>query len=169
MCEPTTLALTALAITSTVVSTMDTRQQAKTAEKGLKAEAANQALAIEEQQGQISKKATDEMQDRSQQAAVERGRLRAIQAESGLIGNSQDRIIGESYFNESTDIASIEANRKAEIQQSNRNLQGLAASTQSKLNSIKQPSYLGAGLQIGTQAATGYQQYKLSQKGSTKI
>ncbi|MGP1718245.1 MAG: virion core protein, T7 gp14 family [Methylophilus sp.] len=164
MCEPTTLVLTALAITSTIVSTMETREQAKAAQKSLNAESANQALAIEEQQEQISKKATDEMQDRSQQATIERGRLRAIQAESGLLGNTQDRIVGESYFNESTDIASIEANRKAEITQSNRNLQGLGASTQSKLNSIKQPNYLGAGLQIGAQAATGYQQ---AQKNKT--
>lgn len=95
--------------------------------------------------------------DTAQQAAIERGRLRAIQAESGLIGNTQDRIIGESYFNESTDIASIEANRQNEITQSNRQLQGVTTSTQSRLNAIKQPSYLGAGLQIGT-AVAGYKQ-----------
>lgn len=161
MCEPSVML--GLSIVSTLATLADTAQQAEAAEDSLEAEAANQAQAIEEQQEQISKKATDEMQERSQQAAIERGRLRAIQAESGLIGNTQDRIIGESYFNESQDIASIEANRKNEITQSNRNLQGLGASTQSKLNSIKQPSYLGAGLQIGT----AYANYKQSQTKRT--
>jgi hypothetical protein len=155
MCEPTVLL--GLSIVSTLATLADTAQQANANEDAINADANNQAKAIEEQQAQISKKATDEMQDRSQQAAIERGRLRAIQAESGLIGNTQDRIIGESYFNEATDIASIEANRKNEIAQSNRQLQGVATRTQSNLNSIKQPSYLGAGLQIGT-AAAGYRQ-----------
>lgn len=155
MCEPTVLL--GLSIVSTLATLADTAQQANANEDAINADANNQAKAIEEQQTQITKKATDEMQERSQQAAIERGRLRAIQAESGLIGNSQDRIIGESYFNESTDIASIEANRKAEIQQSNTQLQGVATRTQSNLNSIKQPSYLGAGLQIGT-AVAGYKQ-----------
>lgn len=149
----------ALSIVSTVAGLADTAQQASAAQDAINADAANQAKAIEEQQAQISKNATDEMQARAQQGAIERGRLRAIQAESGLIGNTQDRIVGESYFNESTDIASIEANRKNSIEQSNRQLQGVATSTQSKLNSIKQPSYLGAGLQIGT-AVAGYKQSK---------
>lgn len=157
MCEPTLML--GLSIVSTLATLADTSQQASSNGDALIADANNQVAAIGEQQEQISKKATDEMQERSQQAAIERGRLRAIQAESGLIGNSQDRIIGESYFNETQDIASIEANRKNELTQSNRNLQGLGASTQSKLNSIKQPSYLGAGLQIGT----AYAQYKQSQ------
>jgi murein DD-endopeptidase MepM/ murein hydrolase activator NlpD len=155
MCEPTVLL--GLSIVSTLATLADTAQQANANEDALIADANNQVEAIGEQQDQISKKAIDEKQDRSQQAAMERGRLRAIQAESGLIGNTQDRIIGESYFNESTDIASIEANRKNEIAQSNRQLQGVTTSTQSKLNSIKQPNYLGAGLQIGT-AVFGYKQ-----------
>jgi hypothetical protein len=144
----------ALSIVSTVAGYVDTAQQASAAQDAINADANNQAKAIEEQQAQISKNATDQMQERSQQAAIERGRLRAIQAESGLIGTTQDRIIGESYFNEATDIASIEANRKNSIEQSNRQLQGVTTSAQSKLNSIKQPSLLGAGLQIGTTYAT---------------
>lgn len=153
MCDPSS-ALMALSIVSTVAGYVDTAQQASAAQDAINADAHNQAKAIEEQQAQISKNATDQMQERSQQAAIERGRLRAIQAESGLIGNTQDRIIGESYFNEATDIASIEANRKNSIEQSNRQLQGVTTSAQSKLNSIKQPSLLGAGLQIGTAYAT---------------
>jgi len=155
MCEPT--AMLGLSIATTLLGLADTAQQASAAQDAINADAANQAKAIEEQQAQISKNATDEMQARAQQGAIERGRLRAIQAESGLIGNTQDRIVGESYFNESTDIASIEANRKNEITQSNRQLQGVTTSTQSRLNAIKQPSYLGAGLQIGT-AVAGYKQ-----------
>lgn len=152
MCEPT--AMLGLSIATTLLNLADTAQQAGAAQDAINADAVNQAKAIEEQQAQISKNATDQMQERSQQAAIERGRLRAIQAESGLIGNTQDRIIGESYFNEATDIAAIEANRKNSIEQSNRQLQGITTSAQSKLNSIKQPSLLGAGLQIGTAYAT---------------
>jgi hypothetical protein len=159
MCDPSS-AMLALSIVGAVGGYMDTAQQAAAAQDAINADAANQAAAIEEQQAQISKNATDQMQERSQQAAIERGRLRAIQAESGLIGNTQDRIIGESYFNESTDIASIEANRKNEITQSNRTLQGVATGAQSKLNSVKQPSLLGAGLQIGT----AYASYKQSKR-----
>lgn len=155
MCEPTLML--GLSIVSTLATLADTAQQANANEDALIADANNQVEAIGEQQEQISKKAIDEKQDRSQQAAIERGRLRAIQAESGLIGNTQDRIIGESYFNESTDIASIEANRQNEIDQSNRQLKGVTTRAQSNLNAVKQPSYLGAGLQIGG-AVANYRQ-----------
>ncbi|OAM52926.1 hypothetical protein A7981_05695 [Methylovorus sp. MM2] len=156
MCDPAS-AMLALSIGTTALSFIDQANQADAATDSIKDSYELQAKQVQEQQKQINANAQDDMSQRAREATIERGRLKAIQGESGLIGNTADRIMNESYFNEESDIASIESNRVNSIKQSSLEAQGLTARTQSELNSIKRPSALSAGLQIGT-AVAGYKQ-----------
>lgn len=120
-----------------------------------------QVKSVQEQQSQINQNAQDQQSQRAREATIERGRLKAIQGESGVMGNTEDRIMNESRFNEGSDIASIEGNRENAIKQSALDGQGLRANAQSRLNSIKQPSLIGTGLQIagaGVQYEAGMNQ-----------
>jgi hypothetical protein len=154
------MALTALSIGSTALSFLDQRQQANAQVNAIEDSWNAQIPMVHDQIGQINDNAEDQMSQRAREALIERGRIRAIQGESGLIGNTQDRIVGESYFNEATDMASIESNRKNQVMQTINEANGNRASAQSKINTVKQPSLIGAGLMIGTDAVKGYAAYQ---------
>ena len=100
------------------------------------------------QQGQEQKQATDEMSTRARQSMIESSRLRAVSGESGLAGNSIDRVQNESEFNAGTDITSIENNRMATQTQLHQNAMGIRAGSQTQMAQIHHPSLIGTGLQI---------------------
>jgi hypothetical protein len=160
MCLDPMTAMTALSIGSSLLGYANDYENAQDSYDEIEKDHYAQQAAILEQQKQITANATDKMTDRAKEAMIERGRLRAIQGESGLSGNTQDRIMRESYFNEGTDISAIEGNRKSAIKQSKLDAEGLRASNQSRINSVKQPSLIGAGLQIGTAIALDKQSRK---------
>jgi hypothetical protein len=150
MCEPATLLAisAAVSVVSAGVGYMQQADAADNQEDAIRDNWAAQQLQIDEQQSQINDNALDEKSKRAKEATIERGRLRAIQGESGLSGVTQERIINESAFNEGTDIAAIEGNRKNSIKQSQVERGSLRANSQSQLNTIQQPSLIGTGLQI---------------------
>ena len=155
MCELSTalLAASALQIGQTVLGHVDASQQASAQSKAIAANDAQQQETMRERMKQYNAQAVDQKSERSREAVIERGRLRAVQGESGLTGNTQSRVIGESYFNEGYDMSSIESNRKKEVAQVQLEAKGLRAHSQSQLHSVRQPSLIGTGLQIAGIAA----------------
>lgn len=150
MCIDPATATMMLTIASSALAYVGQNQQAQAQMDSIAADDQSQQAALIEQQRQINSQAADKMNERAKQAKIEQGRLRTIQGESGLSGNSQDRVLGESLFNEGTDIASIEGNREASIKQSRMQAQATRSSSRNSLASVNQPSLIGTGLQIGT-------------------
>jgi hypothetical protein len=107
-----------------------------------------------ERMKQINANAADQMSARARAALIERGRLAAAAAESGLGDNG--RIMSESLFNESADIAHLEANNSANLKQAGLDAQGYAAQSQSRLNTTVRPSLVTTGLQIASEGATAW-------------
>lgn len=128
----------------------------------IEANHAQQMEAYARQQQQTGAVAAQQMSERAREAMIERGRLRAITAESGLAGVSTDRLEAQSRFNEGYDLATIEANRSNQAQQLYEEAKGLRARSQSQANSLNRPSLIGSGLQIvGSIAGAGAEQERL--------
>jgi hypothetical protein len=104
--------------------------------------------ATQDQRVQINAQATDQMNARAQQAMRDAGTLNAIFADSGLSGNTQDRLATESQANATQDITTIERNRAAGITQTANEAAAARARLQSQSNAVRAPSLIGTGLQI---------------------
>lgn len=153
MCEPTTIAVLAIGVMSTVMTTMSGMAQAKQARKD---ENANTLLQFNQRQeiyDETNRAASDAKSARAREAKIEQGRLRVITGESGLAGNSNDKILEEGMFNEGFDIATIEANRQSQLKQIQMDAQGDRAASNRRANQIQSPSLIGAGLQIAGHVA----------------
>lgn len=152
MCEPTTMML-GLSIASAGFQYISASQQADAMRSSQEASYNAQMQQMQLQRQQINEQASDQMSARAMQAQAAESRLRASAGESGLSGVSEDRNEAEVKFNESQDIATIDKNRRAQIAQAGANASGIQAQTQSAINSVRQPSLIGAGLQVaGTYA-----------------
>lgn len=171
MCVPAALAAASLAIGAASAITQHNQQadMAKAQNKALLDDYNNQVAAQQEQAEEIHAQAADKMSERARAAKIERGRLKALAAESGLgYGNTAERIENESHFNEGQDIASIQGNYARSLKQNARETQGIYATTKGNINQIKRPSRLATGLKIGgsaVDAANDYQRYIGAQKG----
>lgn len=167
MCEPTTLSLATLAIGAigSVVQYEEGQKSAAKQEQIIQDGLAKDRAATSRQYEQINEVAQDDSAQRHKEYLIESARLKAIGAESGLSGYTQDRIGQEAENNAATDIATIEQNRQRQAEQAH--TQGLSKSTQAgvQLAGIRRPSALGAGLQI---AGTGVSAYSAYDKGRTK-
>jgi hypothetical protein len=128
---------------------------------------------INEQQVQINAQAVDQMSEVARKALREQAQVRVAAGESGLAGITMDRLINEPFVTAGMDIATIEANRASALKQSQLNLEGIKANTQSQLNnaytqaskrnpepSYNGPSWLGAGLTIAGQGLNAYSEYE---------
>jgi len=97
-----------------------------------------------EQDRQINQAAGTRLQNRAQQARAERARLRALSAETGLIGTTMSTLLRDVDFQAGRDMSLIELNRENQLRES-------AMSQQSNLNRVRQPDYLGTALNAGLQ------------------
>lgn len=109
------------------------------------------------QQVQINAQATDQMTDRSRAAMSEVGTLNAIFADSGLSGNTQDRMVAVAGINAAADEATIARNRDNRLTQTQADAAAIKARTQSAINGSPRASVLGTGLQIAAIGANEYQ------------
>ncbi|MCP5268120.1 MAG: hypothetical protein H6943_03660 [Zoogloeaceae bacterium] len=161
MCEPTTIAYAAFALTaiSTVAQYQDANAAADAQTKMIEDGLAKDRAATARQYQEINEVAQDDSAQRHKEYLIEAARLKAISGESGLSGVSQERIEGEAEQNAATDIATIEANRRRQAESAH--TQGLSKSTQAgvQLSGIRRPSALGAGLQIVGAGASAYSAY----------
>jgi hypothetical protein len=156
-----------IAIASAVLTYTQQADAASKTASAIKANAEAQAASTQEQYRQINQNASDKMSARAREALIETAKLRTISGETGLSGVSADRVQGESLFNSSTDIASINTNRVNALEQARLGAGSDVARSQSQLNSIRQPSLIGGGLQIaGAYANQQAEQARLDRIGT---
>lgn len=100
-------------------------------------------------QEQINAQATDKQFNTQLQNEAAKGKLGSVSGESGVQLNG-DRMAQSQEMAYSMDAATIEANRKAGIEQSVLEDKGYIANAQSTINqaSSKAPTLFGTGLQI---------------------
>jgi hypothetical protein len=113
--------------------------------------------ALHDQQIQFNAAATEQMTERARTANAELAALNALFADSGLSGNTQERIAGVAAAQANADMGTIERNRQNRVNQSNNEVAAVRARTQSAINSAPRPSYLGTGLQIAAIGAADYE------------
>lgn len=146
-----------------VVSTLAQQEEQKNAaarqEQMIQDGIAKERAATARQYEEINQVAQDESAQRYKEYLIDSARLKAIGAESGLAGATQDRVEQEAQNNASTDIATIEANRQRQTEAAH--TQGVAKQSQAnvQLSSIRRPSALGTGLQIAGAGVSSYLQY----------
>lgn len=107
-------------------------------------------------QGQLNDRSAMEQSERVKQGMLERAKIATVAGESGSLGLSADRLIGDSFFQEGTDMASMEKNRQSEIAQASMEGQQIQARGQVGNSQIasRAPTLVGTGLQIGTNVYT---------------
>jgi hypothetical protein len=164
MCDP----ITALSVASAGFSYIGGQQQARNAITASNNSANLQYQQINEKQGQINDQSAIDQSERNKQGLLERAQMATIAGESGALGLSSDRILGDSFMQEGTDMASMEKNRQNALKQSV--WEGKQAEGQANVNNSKAysttASLIGTGLQIGTDVYTGTQKAKAAATAS---
>jgi len=164
MCPPTAYAIVSIVATvaSGVASYVSQKNAAEQSENIANVEAKNaQAAAASDyqqqqlQQEQINAAAAQDQTERIRQSLKERAALRVASAEAGLQVGREEL---SSYQSASRDIAVMEANRKAGVNQTQAQKEATHATAQGRINSAMSrvqaaPNPYMAGLQIATSAA----------------
>lgn len=145
----------ALMAATAAMSYTSGQQQLKATQDAANENYKNQLAANELRQTEINKQAANDETERSRMAQIERGRMRVISGESGAIGGTQDRLLKDSYFQEGSDLATLEANRESSIKQSVVDANSFRAQNQGVMNQAasRAPTLLGTGLQIASNTA----------------
>lgn len=165
MCEPTTImiGLSALSAGMGIYGQMET---ANAQADSLEDSARLQNEALEKQYEQQQKQGTEEVSQVARQAMIEQARMRVAAGESGIAGATVDSLMGNSAFNAAEAVSGIQRNVRNTKDQSVLEGKGMYAANKSKANSIKQPDWIGAGLQIGGQVAGNWDTLKAEWKGT---
>ena len=101
---------------------------------------------------EINEQATNNTLERRKQGMIDRAEAVTAAGESGALGFTSDRLIADSFFQQGTDISTIERNRKNQIIQTDNENKSARAAAQGKVNTAysSAPGLLETGLQIGT-------------------
>jgi len=156
MCDPVTITTLAISAVSAAASYQGQRNAANLQQQQITANVNANQSALQVQQNQVNEQSTQQMSERAKAAMIERGRFLAISADSGLGGNAQSRGLNDIQFGESTDMATLEANRLDTSAQLNRDSVSQVRQGNQYLASIREPSLLGAGLQIAGSTLSAY-------------
>ncbi len=111
-----------------------------------------QQEALGNQVEEINEMATEDALEARRNAAIERGRLRTAQAETGG-GQSSGALELSGSFNEGEAISIIETNRKNALRQTDIDSRSARLQTTADRSRIRKPSALGTALQIVGSAA----------------
>lgn len=161
MCNPI-----AIMAASAVVTYIGGQQQAKNVATASNNAAKLQYQQINEKQGQINDQSAVDQSERNKQGLLERAQMATIAGESGALGLSSDRILGDSFMQEGTDMASMEKNRQSAMKQTTwegLQAQGQAQSTNQRAADAA-PTLIGTGLQIAGDVAVGNERAKAAAK-----
>ena len=142
----------AAALAQNIQTSSSAKKAQKSEDRSFIAESVAQNLRGEQQ----NQAAQEKKSARAKESMIERARIKTIQGESGLAGNSFNRSLEEAEFNEGFDIASIESNRAAEQKQGGYEAEGLAAQSANRRNKIKKPDWIGGGISIATAGINTY-------------
>lgn len=170
MCDPVSIAMGALSVAKTLSDYQAANDAADAQSEASRVQYEQNMAALKEQQAQINQDAADKQSIRALEAMKERGRLTATAGEMGVTGNSVDKALQESLFNEGTDISMIESNRKNAVTQNTRSMSGAGVQYASNVNSAEagRTSLVSAGLQIGAGVAGAYNTYETRQLAKLK-
>lgn len=107
---------------------------------------------VAEQQRQINQQSSLEQSERIKQGMVERAQIATIAGESGALGFSSDRLLGDSFMQQGQDISSMELNRINSIKQTGMTNEQAALNTRNTNTRARASAgnLIGTGLQIGT-------------------
>lgn len=152
MCGPVAI-MVALTAASTAMNVYGQNQTAEAQADSIEDQARLQNEALEKQYEQMRQQGTDKVSEVAKQAMIEQARMRVSAGESGIAGSSVDSIMGESMFNAAEAVSGIQKNVRNGKDQSELEGRGMYAANKSKANSIKQPDWIGAGLQIAGSVA----------------
>lgn len=172
MCDPMTIAIAsfALAGTQTVAQYQQARGEAKvqTALHNM-----NQRQALKDMQQQMAdlgarqlqeqQAAAEETFDRRRQALIEASSATARIGESGASGLTMSALMQSVYGQAGRDITRMNTNREWNLQQIEREKQGVRSQAISRMNGTTPgtgPSPLAAALKIGSAALDSYSYYK---------
>lgn len=162
MCGPAApfLAMAALSIGTTLYQADQQNKLADRQEKVIKQNQILENAQVSQQYDQQNREAMNQTSQRYQEYLVDMGRLRAAGAESGLLGNTQEKLADTVTNKAESDMATIESNRQAAVQSTNYQGQAAYQKAQGQLANVQRPSTIGTGLQIAGEAATAYGSYK---------
>lgn len=154
MCDPAS-AMLALSVASAGASYIGGQNQLEATQSAASSNLQQQLDANYKRQEQINAQSSDKQMNTKMQNEAALGKLHATSGESGVQLNG-DRMAQSQEMAYSMDMATIEANRKAGIEQSVLEDKGYVANAQSTINqaSSKAPSLLGTGLQIAGSGVT---------------
>jgi hypothetical protein len=147
-----------------VIGAVGQNRQANATQSAALAAQQDAYAGLHAQQLQLNQNTTDQMVARSRDAMREAGTLQAIFADSGLSGNSQERIAAVQQQDAAADQTTLERNRQNKITQSEAEGSAIAARTQSTINAARRPSLVGTGLQIGV---IGMEEYRRTNPRTT--
>lgn len=165
MCDPISLIATGLG----VINYAGGQAQAKaTYENQSKAALLNYSI-LTEKQNQTNQASALEQSERMKQGMLERANISTIAGESGALGLSADRLMADSFFQEGTDISSMEKNRFNEIHNIGRKQTEQQLTSQGKVTESYNaaPTLVGTGLQIGGDIYLGNTRAKSKAKTKT--
>lgn len=163
MCNPALIIPLVTVAISAASATMGVKAQADTARKQKEATKANydqQAATVALQNKQTNATATDQISERSRQAVRDAAAVRVSSGESGVGGLSVLSLLDSTQFNAGYDSTRIDRNAANNVEQNQRQLEGIRSGAQSRLNNITPPDYVGAGLQIAQTAVSAYGQHQ---------
>jgi len=168
MCEPTTIAMMTFAMSagSTAMSHKAASHQAKVQDALHRQNTLNsqqalrdQYLSLQTRQSQEIEAASQQIQQRTQQAIRDRATATVASAEAGVSGFSVERILRDMGATASRDISTIEQNRDWTMSQLSDESKGIATQTQSRINSVAKgvsPSPWALGFKLGQSAINAY-------------
>ena len=163
---PTALQIASFAVSavSAISQYQDGKNAAAAQQQMIEDGLAKDRAATARQYEEINRVSQDDSAHRHTEFLIDSARLKAIGAESGLAGATQDRVEQEAENTANTDLATIESNRQRQAEQAHS--QGLAKATQAsiQLSGIRRPSAMGAGLQIVGAGIKSYSDYAYPKK-----
>jgi hypothetical protein len=152
MCGPAAV-MVGMAVMSAVQQQQASKQQAEAATDAQELYNKQLGEAYKEQNQQSALQESE----RIKQGMVERAKISTIAGESGALGLSSDRLIGDSFMQQGTDMASIEQNRLNSQNQRFRDGKTAENKSNSLINDAnnKAPTVIGTGLSIASAYYSG--------------
>jgi hypothetical protein len=174
MCDPVTVSV-AIAASQVAISTASAAMEYSAQRSASNQQRDNEIdnlhsrdAAIQAQQEQVNEQASQQMSQRAVDTLRQRGHLAAAFADSGVGGNSQARAFNSVSSDETTDMATIEANRSTEIANGETQKRNSSTQASQQIQALKMPSLLGAGLRIASGTINAYGGYQQSTANTPK-
>lgn len=174
MCDPLTLAATALGVAQTGVSYISANQAAKQQnnmvrenQKAANADLVREYADVQRRQIQEEDAAAVQKQDVAREARATRATTMVAAGEAGVSGLSVEALLADVYGKEATAKDRMSQNTGFTTENLTREMDGLKAKAQDRINSIpwsNGPSPFAAALKIGGIGLDGYNSYVKSKQ-----